>query len=157
MTARRMPAPKPEVVDLDRMLCFSIYSTGFAFNRVYRKPLQKLGLTYPQFLVMMALWSQDGAAVGQLGERLSLETSTLTPLLKRLEAMELIARRRSDADERRVLVTLTAKGSAMQAQGAEVLRCIVEAAGMSEMEIDRLNGEIRALRAKLEATASELA
>ncbi len=151
------PSPAPVTPDLDRMLCFSVYSTGFAFNRVYRKPLQKLGLTYPQFLVMMALWSESGVTVGRLGERLSLETSTLTPLLKRLEGMGMLARRRSSEDERRVLVTLTEKGAAMQAQAADVLRCIVEAAGMSEKEIDRLTGEIRALRDKLDRAAAALA
>lgn len=142
------------VPDIDRMLCFSVYSTGFAFNRVYRKPLQKLGLTYPQFLVMMALWSENGVTVGRLGERLSLDTSTLTPLLKRLEAMGLLSRRRSAEDERRVLVALTEKGAAMKAQAADVLRCIVEAVGMTESEIDRLTGEIRALRDKLDRAAA---
>jgi len=142
------------VPDIDRMLCFSIYSTGFAFNRVYRKPLQKLGLTYPQFLVMVALWSEDGVTVGRLGERLSLDTSTLTPLLKRLEAMGLLSRRRSAEDERRVMVALTEKGVAMKAEAGDVLRCIVEAVGMSEGEIDRLTGEIRALREKLDKAAA---
>jgi len=153
MTTRRPPAPKPEVLDLDRMLCFSIYSTGFAFNRVYRKPLQKLGLTYPQFLVMMALWSEDGVTVGHLGERLSLETSTLTPLLKRLETMGLLSRRRSAEDERRVLVALTAKGAALRADAMDAIRCIVDAVGMTEKDLARLTAEIRALRDSLDRAA----
>lgn len=158
MNKRAAPKPVPiAVLDLERMLCFSVYSTGFAFNRVYRKPLQKLGLTYPQFLVMMALWGEDGATVGRLGERLSLDTSTLTPLLKRLEGMGLVSRRRSVEDERRVLVALTGKGVAMKSEAATVLGCIVEAIGMSGPEIARLTDDIRALRANLERAADALA
>ena len=80
------------IPNLDEFLCFAIYSTGFAFNRIYRRPLLRLGLTYPQFLVMAALWGRDSVAVGVLGTKLSLETNTLTPLLKRLETMGNIVR-----------------------------------------------------------------
>ncbi len=141
-------------LDLDAFLCFAVYSTGLAFNRVYRRPLERLGLTYPQYLVMVALWSEDGVTVGRLGERLSLDTNTLTPLLKRLEATGLLTRRRSAVDERRVLVALTEKGRAMQREAGEVTRCVFEAIGIPLSDLVRLNSEIRALRANLERAAA---
>ena len=138
---------------LDEFLCFAVYSAGLAFNRAYKRPLEKLGLTYPQYLVMVALWEEDGVAVGRLGERLSLDTNTLTPLLKRLEAMDLVVRRRAVEDDRRVLVTLSDKGRALGAARGEVMRCIVEATGMSLEEIERIAGDMRRLRANLERAA----
>jgi len=146
----RRPAPSPFPTSLDDLLCFAIYSTGFAFNRVYRKPLRRLGITYPQYLVMLALWDEDGVTVGRLGERLFLDTNTLTPLLKRLEGLDLISRRRSDTDERRVLITLTPKGRTLRREADDVMRCVGEAAGMPIAELARLTKEIRALRANLE-------
>lgn len=138
---------------LDDFLCFAVYSTGFAFNRVYKKPLAKLGLTYPQFLVMAALWREDGVSVGALGQTLSLETSTLTPLLKRLEAMGLIARRRSAEDERRVFVSLTEKGSALRTEADAVMRCIFTAADLTPEAFVKLTREIQALRHNLDRAA----
>jgi DNA-binding MarR family transcriptional regulator len=138
---------------LDDFLCFAVYSTGFAFNRVYRKLLAKMGLTYPQFLVMASLWSEDGASVGTLGEKLCLDTSTLTPLLKRLEAMGLLDRRRSTDDERRVVVTLTAKGAALRDQADDVLKCVFAAADLSGTDFRRLTHDIQALRRNLERAA----
>ncbi len=145
-------APVP---DLDEFLCFAVHSTGFAFNRVYRKPLAKLGLTYPQFLVMAALWGGDATTVGALAEKLSLETSTLTPLLKRLEAMALISRRRSQEDERRVIVRLSDKGSAMRAEAGEVLACIFEAADLSAEAFVKPTRDVQALRRNLERAAAQ--
>jgi MarR family transcriptional regulator, organic hydroperoxide resistance regulator len=142
-------------VDLDDLLCFAIHSAGFAFNRIYRRPLQRLGLTYPQYLVMIALWGGEGATVGQLGEQLALETSTLTPLLKRLEAMGLVTRRRSEADERRVMVALTEKGRALRKQAADVTGCIAESAGLPLAKLAKLTRDIRALRANLERAAAK--
>lgn len=144
----------PPSLDLDRFPCFAVYSTGFAFNRVYRRPLQRLGLTYPQYLVMLALWGEDSVTVGRLGERLSLDTSTLTPLLKRLQAAGLLTRRRSEADERRVVVALTDKGRSMRREADEVMRCIFEAAGMREPDLVRLTNEIKTLRGNLERAAA---
>jgi DNA-binding MarR family transcriptional regulator len=138
---------------LDDFLCFAVYSTGFAFNRVYRKLLAQLGLTYPQFLVMVALWGEDGPTVGTLGEKLSLDTSTLTPLLKRLEAMGLVDRRRSAQDERRVIVTLTPKGVAQRAQAGDVLKCVHAAADLDPADFARLTRDIQALRRNLERAA----
>jgi DNA-binding MarR family transcriptional regulator len=142
------------VPDLDDLLCFAVHSTGFAFNRVYRRPLQRLGLTYPQYLVMVALWGEEDVTVGQLGERLSLDSGTLTPLLKRLEGMGLLTRRRSEADERRVMVALTDKGRKLKREAADVTRCIAESAGLSLAEFTRLMREIKSLRANLERAAA---
>lgn len=135
--------------NLDDLLCFAVHSTGFAFNRIYRQALQKHGLTYPQYLVMVALWGTDSVTVGHLGEQLALETSTLTPLLKRLEALGLLTRRRSEDDERRVNVTTTAKGRALRREAAEVTRCIVESAGLQLSDFVRLTQDLRALRLNL--------
>jgi MarR family transcriptional regulator, organic hydroperoxide resistance regulator len=139
--------------DLDEFLCFAIYSTGFAFNRIYRRPLGRLGLTYPQFLVIAALWGRDGVAVGVLCSKLSLDTNTLTPLLKRLEAMGLIVRERSKVDERKVIVSLTEKGSAMRSEAGEILRCIFAAADMPAKDFAKLTRDIQALRRNLEHAA----
>jgi DNA-binding MarR family transcriptional regulator len=150
MSTRKTKAPQPE---LDDLLCFAIYSTGFAFNRVYREPLQRLGLTYPQYLVMMCLWAGDAVTVGQIGDRLGLDTNTLTPLLKRLEAMGMLTRRRSAEDERRVIVALTDKGQALRGEAAEVVRCVADAVGMPREDIARLTRDVRALRESLERAA----
>ena len=151
MDSGHLPAPPP--ARLDSLLCFAVYSAGLAFNRVYRRPLQRLGLTYPQYLVMMALWEQDLLLVGQLGERLGLESSTLTPLLKRLETMGLVTRRRSDADERRVIVGLTPKGRALRGEVGEVMRCIAEAVDMSPERAAQLTQDIGRLRDGLQHAA----
>ena len=103
---------------------------------------------------MTALWSEDGISVGRLGERLALDTNTLTPLLKRLEAMGLVTRRRSAADERRVVVALTDKGRAMRREAGDVIGCIAEAMGLPEADLVRLTREIRALRGHLERAAA---
>ena len=134
------PTP-PAPAGLDSLLCFSVYTAGLAFNRVYRRPLQRLGLTYPQYLVMLALWEQDQSLVGQLGERLSLDSSTLT-------------RRRSDADERRVVVGLTDKGRTLKAEVADVMRCIAEAVDMSAGRAARLTQDIAELRGHLQSAAT---
>ena len=144
----------PTSPELDDLLCFLVYSTGFAFNRVYRKPLERLGLTYPQYLVMVVLWAKDAQTVGQIGERLSLDTGTLTPLLKRLEALGMVARERSPDDERRVIVKLTNKGRKLREEAGEVNRCIAEAVGMSEDEIALLMNRMRELRRRLEDAAA---
>ena len=144
-----MPAFPP----LDDFLCFAVHSTGFAFNRVYRRLLARLGLTYPQFLVMAALWSEDGVAVGALGEKLALDTSTLTPLLKRLEAMGLLDRRRSAEDERRVIVSLTPKGAALRAEAGDIMAGVFAAADLAPQDFRRLTHDIQNLRRNLEKAA----
>lgn len=156
MSTRKAKTPaKATPPDLDDLLCFAIYSTGFAFNRLYREPLQRLGLTYPQYLVMMCLWAQDDTPVGQIGERLGLDTNTLTPLLKRLESQGFVTRRRSVEDERKVLVALTPKGRSLRAEAGEMVRCVADAVGLPRPEIARLTREVRALRVRLEEAAGK--
>ncbi len=110
---------------LDQQLCFAIYQAGHAFNRIYRPVLAELGLTYPQYLVMLVLWEQDGLTVKALGERLMLDSGTLTPLLKRLEGGGIIRRERDTADERQVRIHLSEKGEAMRLQ----VHCVSDAIG----------------------------
>ena len=112
--ARKHAADVPLL--LGNQLCFAVYSTAHAFNRVYKPLLDRLGLTYPQYLVMLVLWERDGVPVKDIGERLFLDSGTLTPLLKRLEAAGLIKRTRSTEDERQVLIALTSQGQALREQ-----------------------------------------
>src|ERR1700761_8697293 len=108
---------------LEDHLCFSLYATSMAINRIYKPLLDRLGITYPQYLVLSTLWEQDGRTVGAIAERLSLESSTITPLVKRLEAASLVTRAREADDERRVLVSLTRSGRALKKDS----RCLGEA------------------------------
>src|SRR6476620_9744519 len=110
---------------LDNQLCFSLYSTSLAMTKLYKPLLDELGLTYPQYLTLLVLWERDGLTVSELGQRLFLDSGTLTPLLKRLEAAGLIARIRAVDDERRVHVTLTAAGRKLKARARSIPGCIV--------------------------------
>jgi MarR family transcriptional regulator, organic hydroperoxide resistance regulator len=144
-------APKPDdAARLGEFLCFAVYSASHAFNRVYKPLLDELGLTYPQYLVMVLLWEQDDQTVGSLGEKLFLESSTLTPLLKRLEALGRVKRTRDPVDERQVRVRLTDKGRAMREKAGEIPDCILEASGLEINELRRLQSELVALRTALE-------
>lgn len=135
-------------------LCFAVYSANHAFTRVYKPLLDELGLTYPQYLAMVVLWEKDGQTVGEIGERLFLESSTLTPLLKRLEANGLVHRFRDAKDERVVRVSLTEAGRALRAKATGVPPCIFAATGGRMEDLVRLKDELVALRETLE-TASE--
>nr|MDH4412881.1 MarR family transcriptional regulator [Rhizobium sp.] len=99
---------------LDKQLCFALYGAAHAFTRAYKPLLSPLGLTYPQYVVMMALWEEDDVAVKALGEKVGLDSGTLSPLLKRLEQVGYVSRRRDAADERQVFITLTAQGRALK-------------------------------------------
>lgn len=136
---------------LDQSLCFAVYSAGLAFNRLYKPILDPLGLTYPQYLVMMALWEKDGQGVGELGDLLFLESNTLTPLIKRLEAAGLVKRARDTEDERQVRVTLTAAGRDLLKQASCVPMQVVEASGMSVDQLVRLRNSVAGLRDNLRA------
>jgi DNA-binding MarR family transcriptional regulator len=133
------------------MLCFTVYSTAHAFNRAYKPLLDALGLTYPQYLVMFALWEQDGLSVKELGELLHLDSGTLTPLLKRLEAMGLVRRARDAADERSVRISLTPAGAAMRQKDNKVKQGILGACGHSIEDLAALNKQLVRLRDALEA------
>ena len=121
-TVRKASTQKParNLLHLDEQLCFALYSTGLALNKVYRRLLAPLGLTYPQYLVMMVLWQDESQSVSEIGARLFLDSATLTPLLKRLETAGLVARLRSREDERHVVITLTARGRTLQAKAGKV-------------------------------------
>jgi DNA-binding MarR family transcriptional regulator len=136
---------------LDNQLCFALYSASLAMTKLYQPLLGELGLTYPQYLAMLALWEHDGLMVSELGERLSLDSGTLTPLLKRLEAAGYVARIRDARDERRVHITLTAAGRKLKARAQKVPACIVSATQCSLSEIVRLTHELRGLRERLAA------
>lgn len=139
------------VRNLEELLCFAVYSANHAFNRVYKPMLDRLGLTYPQYLVLVLLWEEDDRTVGTLGRKLFLESNTLTPLLKRMEGMGLVERRRDPEDERQVRIRLTDKGRAVRDQAADIPRCILEASGMSIDALQGMKTEIDFLRDNLDA------
>ena len=136
---------------LDNQICFAIYSTAHAFNRVYKPLLDHLGLTYPQYLAMLVLWERDGVPVKDIGARLFLDSGTLTPLLKRLELAGLIKRTRSTEDERQVLIGLTPQGQALKDKARAVPPSILAASQCSIAELSAVKDEIVALRDRLNA------
>jgi DNA-binding MarR family transcriptional regulator len=142
-------APDFEALKLDNQLCFALYSASLAMTKLYKPLLEELGLTYPQYLVMLVLWEQDGLMVSELGQRLSLDSGTLTPLLKRLEAAGLISRIRDVADERRVHINLTAAGRKLKTRAAVVPECILAASQCSIPELVQLTRQVRNLRERL--------
>src|SRR6476619_3744671 len=150
--ARKQVVPVRQTVDpllLGNQICFAVYSTAHAFNRVYKPLLDRLGLTYPQYLVMLVLWEKDGVPVKDIGERLLLDSGTLTPLLKRLEAAQLIKRTRSTQDERQVLVALTLQGHALREKARAVPPSILAASACSIAELSAMKSGIIALRDRL--------
>ena len=136
---------------LDRQLCFALYAASLARTKTYKPLLEPLGLTYPQYLVMLALWETDGITVSALGERLTLDSGTLTPLLKRLQAQGLVQRLRDTADERRVLLQLTAAGRALNARAVAVPQAVLAATNCGPDEIAPLVRQLTALRQRLQA------
>ncbi|MGO4723841.1 MULTISPECIES: MarR family winged helix-turn-helix transcriptional regulator [unclassified Inquilinus] len=138
---------------LAQQLCFAVYSTAHAFNRVYKPLLDRIGLTYPQYLVMLVLWERDGLAVKAIGEQLFLDSGTLTPLLKRLEAAGLVERRRSREDERVVNIHLTPAGRSLQAEVAAVGEGIGCAAELTLETAGSLRASLLKVRDSLHASA----
>lgn len=136
-------------VPLEGQLCFSLYAASIAVNRTYKPILDGLGLTYPQYLVLSTLWEEDGLAISAVAERLSLESSTITPLVKRLEAAGFLTRLRNPKDERQVLVSLTDKGRSMQKKTACLTQTLLERSGLSVDQIVKLNRQVQSLRAAL--------
>ena len=153
MARRQMAADAP--LRLDNQICFAIYSTAHTFNRVYKPLLDRLGLTYPQYLVMLVLWEKDGVPVKDIGERLLLDSGTLTPLLKRLEAAQLIKRTRNAEDERQVLIALTVQGHALREKARAVPPSILAASACSIAELSAMKSEIIALRDRLNEAVGE--
>ncbi len=137
---------------LDKYLCFSLYSANHAMHGVYKTLLKDVGLTYPQFLAMTVLWDKNNVPVGAITQKLQLDTNTLTPLLKRLEAMGLLTRTRSTKDERQVILKLTRKGRNLQKKTEHFAECIFSSTGLSLEEIVDLQTKIMKLRDNLRST-----
>jgi DNA-binding MarR family transcriptional regulator len=131
---------------LDNQLCFALYSASLAMTKLYKPLLEDLGLTYPQYLVMLVLWESDGPSVSSLGEHLSLDSGTLTPLLKRMEAAGWLARQRSSEDERRVHVWLSPTGRQLQTQSAHIPDCILTQSGLALGELIALKDQVQRIR-----------
>jgi DNA-binding MarR family transcriptional regulator len=149
---------QPETVwstNLDEQLCFSLYAASRAVISCYRPQLDAIGITYPQYLVMLVLWEREEATVTSIGSALQLETGTLSPLLKRLETAGFVSRRRQEADERSVLVSLTPAGRALRDRVPEIQRRVGEATGMSYDEIAELRATLHALTARLRAATAQ--
>jgi len=140
---------KDAFLRLDNQLCFALYSANLAMNKVYRRLLSELGLTYPQYLVMLVLWEGDGLTVSELGERLFLDSATLTPLLKRLQAAGLVSRERGVEDERQVLVRLTAEGRALRSKARAVPENVFCASGCKPEQLQAIRRDLEQLRANL--------
>jgi DNA-binding MarR family transcriptional regulator len=143
--------PDAGALALDNQLCFAVYAAAHAFGRTYRPLLDKLGLTYPQYLAMLVLWERDGLTVKAIGERLGLDSGTLTPLLKRLAAAGLVTRSRDAEDERQVRITLTEAGRALRAKAAGLPPIIAGRLGLDVADLKRLRREIEGLRTALDA------
>ncbi|MDR6624081.1 MarR family transcriptional regulator [Caulobacter segnis] len=140
---------------LDQQLCFSLYGASMAINRAYKPLLDALEITYPQYLVLSALWETDGMSVGAIGERLGLDSSNVTPLVKRMEGAGLVSRVRNPADERQVVVSLTDAGRDMQARSTCLGQTLFAAGGMSVERLVQLNKEVQAFRDSVSRFVSE--
>jgi MarR family transcriptional regulator, organic hydroperoxide resistance regulator len=143
--------PLPRSTTLDEQLCFALYAASRAMTSRYRPLLDTLGLTYPQYLVLLVLWEHGDSPVTAIGQALQLETGTLSPLLKRLEAAGMITRTRQAGDERSVLVALTAEGRALERQAVAVQDEVGTATGLTREEIDGLRETLHALTGRLRA------
>ena len=159
MTGR---SPAPEAASdveftLDQRLCLALYTASRAMTARYRVALGQLGLTYPQYLVMMLLWEDGTCSVGGIGQRLSLDSSTLSPLLKRLQAMDLVTRTRATSDERLMLVGLTERGIQLREDAAQVTVDICEATGITVAQQLELVATLRELTVQLDASTTRAA
>ncbi len=139
------------MLQLNNQLCFALYSASLAMTKVYKPLLEELGLTYPQYLAMLVLWERDGLMVSEIGDKLYLDSGTLTPLLKRLDASGYISRIRAVDDERRVHITLTSAGRKLKLRAAKIPGCILSASQCSVPELMQLTSQVQALRKKLVA------
>lgn len=144
-----MPAPKP--LSLDDFLCLDLYATSRAVMKAYTPLLEPLGLTYPQYLVMVALWERDEQPVNELSQRLSLDSGTLSPLLKRLEAAGFVSRSRSVKDERSVTVALTPAGRGLQKRAPEVANQMGQLFGLRITELQQLKGTLRTIAERMQS------
>ena len=140
-------------LQLDEQLCFALYATSLAMTKVYRPLLRTLGLTYPQYLVMLALWQHGELSVGQLGEKVALDSGTLVPLIRKLSALDLLTRHRSPTDDRSVLISLTTQGSALQKQTHSIHKQVSCATQRTDAQRLALVSSLQTLRASLREAA----
>lgn len=150
-TAKVMEIPEEEK-RLDKQLCFAVYATAHAFTRAYKPILDRVGLTYPQYIVMLVLWEKAELPVKTIGEQLDLDSGTLSPLLKRLEQNGLIKRTRDSRDERQVIVSLTPKGQSMKAEINTIMSSIGEAIGCTLEEMSAMRDMLTRLRGNLNSS-----
>lgn len=146
---KRSAANAASALLLDQQLCFALYSANLAMHKVYRPLLNALGLTYPQYLAMLVLWENDALTVSAIGERLYLDSATLTPLLKRLETAGLLTRTRAADDERQVVIELTTKGRHLRQRAQDVPAAVLGAAECSSVELRAIKSELERLRGNL--------
>jgi DNA-binding MarR family transcriptional regulator len=128
-------AEQTNLLQLNDQLCFPIYATSRLITRAYQPFLDKLDLTYPQYITMLVLWEKDGIKIGDLGDKIFLKTNTLTPLLKKLESKKLIVRTRSEKDERTVLISLTKKGASLKLKASDIPIELIKSLNMSKEEL----------------------
>lgn len=143
----RIEPTDPDAPKLADFLCFAVYSANLAYGRAYKPLLQSLGVTYTQWIAIVALWEQDNQTVSSLGEKLFLESNTLTPILKKLEGMGFLRRQRDPADERQVIVSLTDEGRRLREKGMQ--RTLVKATGLSSEEFERVQNSVVQVRDNL--------
>lgn len=147
--------PTPNQLLLDQQLCFALYAASRSVTGLYRPLLEPLGLTYPQYLAMLVLWERDGLTVRELGQRLQLDSGTLTPLLKRLQAAGLVSRQRREEDEREVEIRLTDAGLALREQASAVPECMAQRLQLSIDQMQSLRDELKRLTRQLQLSPSE--
>ena len=153
LVVNRKKKPTEQTPQLEEQLCFSLYAASLAMNKLYRKRLHPLGITYSQYLVLMVLWQQDALTVTGIGDRLFLDSATLTPLLKRMETQDLILRERASNDERQVIITLTPAGIALREHAAPLSASVSCATNCTPSEAKVLNQQLVKLRGALLANA----
>ncbi len=147
--------PTPAHLLLDQQLCFALYAASRSLTGIYRPLLEPLGLTYPQYLVMLVLWEQEGFTVRELGKRLQLDSGTLTPLLKRLQAAGLVSRQRRTEDEREVEIRLTEAGLALREQAEGIPECLAQCMKLSLEQVQQLRDELKHLTRQLQLSPSK--
>lgn len=145
----RSSTSSDKMLALDNQFCFALYSASLAMTKAYKPLLDNLGLTYPQYLAMLVLWQEDDLLVKDIGEKLFLDSGTLTPLLKRLEGAGLVARTRDERDERQVRITLTPEGRALKRRARDIPRQVMCASGQSAQALGTLRNQLVQLRASL--------
>ncbi|HEY1058224.1 MAG TPA: MarR family transcriptional regulator [Limnobacter sp.] len=139
-------------LSLDNQLCFSLYSTSLAITQFYKPLLEPIGLTYPQYLVMLILWKEDGLSLINIARQLGQQPGALTPVLKRMAEQGLLTRERSNEDERQLKIHLTDNGRDLRAQALMVNRCLFEKCGISTAQLLKLKAELDELRAKIQSS-----